>query len=180
MVTRAQYSQAQAMAADRIRRAGIVISDEEARGIEVADFGLGRLEKEGAQILTVVQTERFAVKVIVLFPHQTLPEHWHPPVGDDPGKEEVVRVVSGTMLVYVAGEDTMKTGFLPAGKDNAYTLRHEIAMAPGEQQTFSPGDKHWFQGGTEGAVAFSFSSVARDVLDGFTDPAIHRKTIVGR
>ena len=43
-------------------------------------------------------------------------------------------------------------------------------------RTFRPGEKHWFQGGPEGAVVYSFSSVVRDVLDGFTDPAIERIT----
>lgn len=178
MITRAEFADAKRRAADLIRGAGFAISDRESTLVEVADFGLGNLHQEGAQILTLVQTDRFAVKLIVLFPHQTLPEHWHPPVGDDPGKEEVARVVSGTMLVYVAGDDTMKQGFIPPGKGDVYTARHEIVMAPGEQHTFSPGDKHWFQGGKEGAVAFSFSSVARDILDLFSDPAIRRETVV--
>ena len=52
---------------------------EEAGKIEVADVDLSRLEREGAQILTLVATPRMAAKVIALFPHQTLPEHWHPP-----------------------------------------------------------------------------------------------------
>ena len=43
-------------------------------------------------------------------------------------------------------------------------------------RTFAPGEKHWFQAGPEGAVVYSFSSVARDVLDRFTDPGIQRVT----
>ncbi len=179
MITHAELTEARERAAGYIRDAGLTISDSESTLIEVADFGLGRLRQEGAQILTLVQTDRFAVKIIVLFPRQTLPEHWHPPVGDDPGKEEVVRVLSGTMLVYIAGDDTMRAGFVPPGKESVYTLRHEIVMTPGGQHTFLPGDKHWFQGGKEGAVVFSFSSVARDALDGFSDPAIRRKTEIG-
>jgi D-lyxose ketol-isomerase len=49
-------------------------------------------------------------------------------------------------------------------------------MAPGDQITFRPGEKHWFQGGPEGAVLYSFSSVVRDTLDGFTDPGVVRTT----
>jgi len=105
-----------------------------------------------------------------------LPEHWHPPVGSDPGKEETVRVVWGTVYCYVDGPDTLAKGFIPKAKEAVYSLRHELVFKPGDQFTFAPGKKHWFQGGSEGAVLYSFSSVARDVLDGFTDPNIDRVT----
>ena len=39
-----------------------------------------------------------------------------------------------------------------------------------------PGQKHWFQARDEGAVMYSFSTIARDVLDQFTDTAIVRTT----
>jgi D-lyxose ketol-isomerase len=53
-------------------------------------------------------------------------------------------------------------------------LRHEIILRPGDQITFQPGEKHWFQARDEGAVMYSFSTVARDALDQFTDPDIVR------
>ena len=159
-----------------IRSAGIVITDEEAGTIEVVDFGLSHLEGEGAQVLTFFNTERIAAKVVVLFPNQTLPEHWHPPHGDDPGKEETARVVWGTLRYYIDGADTMREGLIPAGKEKVYTMRHEVILKPGGQITLEPGAKHWFQAGDQGAVLYSFSSVARDVLDGFTDPDIQRVT----
>ncbi len=171
---------ARAAAAESIRRAGIRITDQEAESIEVVDFGLSRLEQEGVQVLTLIQTERISVKVLVLFPNQTEPEHWHPPVGEDPGKEETVRIVSGTVLFYVEGKDTLKAGFIPEGKEKAYTLRHEILMQPGDQITLKPGEKHWFQTLETGAVMYSFSTVARDALDRFTDPEIVRITRVVR
>jgi D-lyxose ketol-isomerase len=37
-----------------------------------------------------------------------------------------------------------------------------------------PGEKHWFQARNEGAVMYSFSTIARDALDQFTDPNIER------
>ena len=115
-------------------------------------------------------------QVVALFGGQTLPEHWHPPVGDDPGKEETVRVVSGTLRFYILGDDNMCEGAIPAGKENVYTARHELIFKPGDQITMEPGTKHWFQAGEDGVVMYSFSSVARDVLDGFTDPEIKRTT----
>jgi D-lyxose ketol-isomerase len=174
MITRTQQKLAQESAALMITRSGIRIREDEKAGIEVVDFGLGRLEEEGVQVLTLLQTGRISVKVLVLMPNQTEPEHWHPPVGDDPGKEETIRVVSGTVFFYVQGEDTLKHGFLVKGKEEYYTLRHEIILKPGDQTTFQPGEKHWFQARDEGAVMFSFSSVARDAMDRFTDPDIVR------
>jgi D-lyxose ketol-isomerase len=176
MLTREEYAAAQSRAASIIRESGISITDEEMEKVEVADFGLSRLDKEGAQILTLVATDRIAVKIIVMFAGQTIPEHWHPRVGEDPGKEETVRVVSGRVMFYIPGKESMREGFVPDGKEDAYTVRHELILGPGEQVTMQPGTKHWFQAGEENAVMYSFSSVARDVLDCFTDPDIERVT----
>jgi D-lyxose ketol-isomerase len=40
----------------------------------------------------------------------------------------------------------------------------------------APGAKHWLQAGPQGAVVYSFSTCARDVLDGFSNPQIVRVT----
>ncbi|TVQ21930.1 MAG: D-lyxose/D-mannose family sugar isomerase [Spirochaetaceae bacterium] len=177
-MTEAEQRRAQAAAVDLILAAGLILRDDERGRVEVADFGLGSLEAEGAQILTLVQTERLAVKLIALTPWQALPEHWHPRVGDDPGKEETVRHVAGDLFVYVDGPPTIARGRVPTGKEHLYTMRHELVLAPGDQRTFTPGDKHWFQAGERGAVAYSFSTTARDVLDQFTDPDVQRVTVV--
>jgi D-lyxose ketol-isomerase len=174
MITRAQQKAAQERAARIIAWSGIRITEEETNKIDVVDFGLGHLDAEGIQVLTLVQTERISVKVLVLMPNQTEPEHWHPPVGDDPGKEETIRVVCGTVFFYVQGENTFRHGFLVKGKEKYYTMMHEIILKPGDQITLQPGEKHWFQARDEGAVMYSFSSVARDALDRFTDPDIVR------
>ena len=176
MITIEQQRHAQIRSAEMIRAAGIQITDEEAKSIEVVDFGLSNLEREGVQVLTLVQTERISIKVLVLFPNQTEPEHWHPPVEDDPGKEETVRVIAGTVYFYVPGEDTFKEGFFVDGKEDCYTMRKEIVMKPCDQIILAPGEKHWFQAKDEGAVMYSFSTIARDALDQFSDPDIERIT----
>jgi D-lyxose ketol-isomerase len=176
MLTKAEFAAAQSRAASILRKSGIPITDKALEKVEVADFGLSRLDTEGAQILTLIATDRIAVKLIVMFPNQTIPEHWHPRVGDDPGKEETVRVVSGTIRFYIPGAESIREGFVPDGKEDAYSVRHELILKPGEQITLEPGTKHWFQAGHESAVMFSFSTVARDVLDCFTDPKIERIT----
>lgn len=176
MLTRKQYLEARQRAADLIRKAGISITEEEIKKMDVADFGLSHLEEEGAQILTFFSTERVSVKVIALFPNQTEPEHWHTAVGSDPGKEETIRVVSGTVYFYIPGETNLYYGRIPKGKKEVYTVQHEIVMQSCDQITLEPGTKHWFQAGPEGAVMFTFSSCARDALDPFTDPEIVRVT----
>lgn len=77
-------------------RLNIVLTSEEAARIEVADFGLGIPERVGLQLFTYINTERVCAKELVLFPRQTCPEHRHPPIGSDPGKEETFRCRWGT------------------------------------------------------------------------------------
>jgi D-lyxose ketol-isomerase len=178
MITKTEKSSAQIRAAEMMRTSGIQIRDDEIAQIEVVDFGLSHLETEGVQVFTMVNTDRLAAKVLVLFPNQTEPEHWHPKVGDDPGKQETIRHIWGDLRFYVDGEDNMTEGFIVDGKQAAYTLRREIVLKPGDQLTFEPYEKHWFQAGPRGAVLYSFSTTVRDGLDGFTDPDIQRITVV--
>ena len=96
----------------------------------------------------------------MLLPNQTEPEHWHPTVGDDPGKEEVIRAISGELYFYIPGEDNMKHGFIVEGKNECYTMRHEVDMKPGEQLVLAPGTKHWFQAGPSGAVTTTVVAAA--------------------
>lgn len=178
MIVESEYRYAQRRAAQMIREAGVVITEEEADSVEVVDFGLSCLAVEGVQVLTLFATERVSAKVLTLFPHQTEPEHWHPPVGDDPGKEETLRVISGEVFLFIPGDDTICRGSVPPGKEAVYTARHEIALRPGNQFTLPPGTRHWFHAPAEGAVLYSFSTCVRDGLDRFTDPAVRRQTQV--
>ena len=173
-MTKTEYNTAKEKAIGMILNAGIQISEKETENIEVVDFGLGSLKKEGAQILTLVQTARISVKIIALFPDQTEPEHWHPPVGNDPGKEETIRVVKGILYLYMTGPNTLKEGQLPENKDKVYTCRNELVMRVNDQITFRPGTKHWFRAGNEGVVIYSYSTTARDILDKFTDSNVIR------
>jgi len=128
MITASEKANAQQRAAEMMREAGIQIRDGVISRIEVVDFGLSHLEVEGVQVLTMVSTDRLAAKVLVLFPNQTEPEHWHPKVGDDPGKQETIRHIWGDLRFYVDGEDDIKEGFLVEGKEDVYTLRHELVL----------------------------------------------------
>jgi D-lyxose ketol-isomerase len=142
-------------AAAYLERAGIVLAPAERASIEVADFGLGRLEEIGLQIVVYVNTDRVCAKELVLFPRQVCPEHRHPAIDGEPGKEETFRCRLGTVHLHVNGHE-------------------EIVLAPGEQFTIEPDTLHWFQAGDDGAVVSEFSTRSRDEFDVFSDPRIVR------
>jgi D-lyxose ketol-isomerase len=172
-----QLREAREYAAEQLAEAGVVLSDEERASIEVADFGLGRLEETGLQLLVYVNTDRYCAKELVLRPRQTCPEHRHPPFDGTPGKEETFRCRSGLVYLYVEGDPTPDPACTPPA--GAYTVGHEIELGPGTQHTIPPGTRHWFQAGSDGAVVSEFSTASRDELDLFTDPQIVRATVVG-
>ena len=179
MITSGEQALARRRAADLLIQAGIVARQDEIAWIEVVDFGLGELEQSGVQILTLVDTARIAVKVLVLFPWQTEPEHTHPPLGEYAGKEETIRCEWGELYLYTPGEPApAPIGSPPAHRRHTYTVWHEHVMHPGDQITLQPDTPHWFQGGATGAVIWSFSTKALDVEDLFTDPDVRRETIV--
>lgn len=153
-------------------KAHIVLTQEEKNRIEVADFGLNDLEHTGLQLLTYVNTERCCAKEMVLFPHQTCPEHRHPPVGGKDGKEETFRCRWGRVYLYVPGKKTENMECTPP--KGTYTVFHEILLQPGEQYTIYPDTLHWFQAGDMGAVISEFSTKSSDETDIFSDKNIVR------
>ena len=167
---------ARARAAAMLADAGIVLTPAEQEQIEVADFGLGRLDEIGLQLVVYVNTERVCAKELVLFPGQTCPEHRHPPFEGTPGKEETFRCRSGLVYLYVEGDPTSQPACTPP--PGAYTVGHEIELRPGMQYTIPPGMRHWFQAGPDGAVVSEFSTTSRDELDEFTDENVARATVV--
>lgn len=179
MLTKDQLTAAQARANTFLAQAGIALTPEEVGTIEVADLGLSEFEKTGLCLVIYINTDRYCAKELILFPRQTCPEHRHPPVGNDPGKEETFRCRRGTVYLYVEGESGSNPAALPPrGSENYYTVWHEIKLQPGQQYTIPPNTLHWFQSGDEGAIVSEFSSTSRDEYDIFTDPRIKRATIV--
>lgn len=175
MLTKADVQEAQKRAAALLNDAGIVITPEERANLEVADFGLEELERTGLEIVTYINTDRYCAKELVLFPHQTCPEHRHPDVEGQRGKMETFRCRWGKALLYVEGAPTAAPkGAPPKGSEAHYTVFREIELNPGEQYTIPSNTLHWFQGGEQGAVVSEFSSTSRDEADIFTDPRIKR------
>jgi D-lyxose ketol-isomerase len=172
MITNSELHAAQHRAAQMLAAAGIKLSPRERRQIEVADFGLGELERTGLELVVYVNTDRYCAKELVMFPGQTCPEHRHPNIDGQPGKMETFRVRTGKVWLYVEGPRTKKIkASVPAG---SYSVFHEIELKPGQQYTIPPNTLHWFQAGPRGAIVSEFSSTSRDESDFFTDPRIKR------
>ena len=175
MISKDQVRLAQERAAQMLAQAGIAITPEERKEIEVAEFGLGELEKTGLELVVYINTERYCAKELILFPRQTCPEHRHPALAGSPGKMETFRCRHGQVWLYVAGEPTPgMQGHPPTGSEAFYTVFHEIQLDPGEQYTIPPDTLHWFQAGDLGAIVSEFSSPSHDESDVFTDPRIRR------
>lgn len=179
MITKEEIKRRQTEAYDLFRKAGLVITPAERDHIEIADFGLSEFEKTGLGVLVYVNTRRCCAKELALWPRQTCPEHRHPDIGGEPGKEETFRCRWGRVYLYVTGARTPRPGCKePAGSEKVYTVRHEIKLNPGDQYTIEPNMRHWFQAGDQGAVVSEFSTRSTDENDIFTDPRIARATRV--
>jgi D-lyxose ketol-isomerase len=158
-----------------LAQTGIVLTDRERESLEIADLGLGEFETSGLALVVYINTARVCAKELVLLPGQTCPQHRHPPVGNEPGKEETFRCRAGEVYLYMPGpEAASPRAKPPAHRADTYTVFHEIILQPGEQYTIPPDTWHWFQGGPSGAVVSEFSTRSTDEHDIFVDQQIRR------
>ena len=174
-MTRETYQQQVNKTLSYFEKAHIVLTDEEKKQVEVADFGLNQVESIGLQLVVYVNTERVCAKEMVLLPGQTCPEHRHVPSYGKEGKEETFRCRYGEVYLYVEGPGTAND-IAAKVPSSPVTVYHEIILHPGEQYTILPGTRHWFQGGPTGAVVSEFSTRSTDETDIFTDPNVVRET----
>lgn len=170
-----QVEEARSRALAYLMKAGIILTPQEQESIAILDFGLNDPERIGAQVVTYISNERYCAKELVLFPHQILPEHWHPsPVEGHPGKLETYRCRWGLVYLYVEGEVTPNPYGKPPEDRQAFTAWHQVVLRVGQQYTVGPNTRHWMQAGGQGAVISEFSSPCRDEQDLFTDPRVNR------
>lgn len=170
-----EYEKIKIKAIELYNKANIILTEDEKANLEVADFGLNKIEDTGLQLITYVNTDHVCAKDLVLLSNQTCPEHKHPKRDFDNGKEETFRCRYGKVYLFVEGEETEnRTTNPPQGDKNYYTAYKEIILHPGEQYTIHPNTLHWFKAGSEGAVVSEFSTRSTDEDDIFTDPRIKR------
>lgn len=172
-----EYEKAKQQALELYEKANIILTEEEKKNLEIADFGLKDYERIGLACVVYVNTLRCCGKEMALLPGQTCPEHRHAPIPEMgyEGKEETFRCRYGTCYVYVEGEPAeAPVCNPPEDRKQWFTVAHEVILKPGMQFTLQPNTKHWFQAGPEGAVVSEFSTRSIDECDIFTDPAIVR------
>ena len=176
-MTRKDYTKQVQKTLKYFKKAKIVLTDAEKKNIEVADFGLNKVNEIGLQLLTYVNTDRVCAKEMLLLPYQTCPEHKHIPTNNMEGKEETFRCRMGEVYLYVEGDKNCEEikAKMPCSD---VTVFHEIVLKEGEQYTIMPETKHWFQGGPKGAVVSEFSTHSTDETDIFTDSKIIRETVI--
>ena len=180
MLTQDELDTARNRAAAALADTGVVLTAAERATIEVADFGLSRLDEIGLQLVVYVNTERVCAKELVLFPRQTCPEHRHPPVGDRPARKRpfVAAAASSTSTSRAHPRRIPRAARLrPVPTRSASGTRSSFVLV--EQHTIPPNVLHWFQAGDEGAVVSEFSTMSTDELDVFTDVRIGRATVIG-
>lgn len=174
-MTNAFIEEKQKEAAAFTRAHGIVLTEEEEKRIEICDYELGDYDRIGTAIVIYVNTDRCCAKEMILQPWQLCPEHWHPALQDNPGKEETFRCRFGEVFLYVPGDPAAQPlGRVPESRRDRFTVWHEIHLLPGQQYTMRPNTKHWFQAGSDGAIISEFSTHSVDKSDIFTDPDITR------
>ena len=181
MITRSQHNHALDWSWNALNNCGLKFRDVERAQIEVADFGLSRLEQIGAQILTLESTPWVSVKILVMMPWQLEPQHRHPPSldGNYPGKTEVLRCQWGELLHYDGGAPPLSPRARPTPQDAVYlNVWRETILSPGHQLTLAPDTWHWFQAGPQGAVVWTISSKVTDNADQWVDPRIVRQTVI--
>ena len=179
MITKKKQKELIGKSLKLIKTAHIIITPEEAKNIETADFGLGEPDLTGLQLIVYVNTERCCAKELILMPGQTCPQHRHPPVKGRPGKEETFRCRWGKVFLYVQGKPSIKPECRsPAGSEKYYTVHHQIVLNPGQQYTLPANTWHWFQAGPQGAIVSEFSTASRDECDIFLDPRVKRITVI--
>jgi D-lyxose ketol-isomerase len=178
LLTQDQVNQYRVETAKIFKDAGIFVTDRESKKLEIADFGLNNFMDFGLGVLVYLNTNRCCAKEIAMWPRQICPEHIHPSVGSDPGKEETFRCRSGTVYLYVTGEKSkiINAKFSQSIDMSNLTVWHEIVLHKGEQYTLAPETWHWFQAGDEGAVVSEFSTHSTDENDIFRDPVVQRAT----
>lgn len=177
MIKRSKVEELKKKAYELLKKANIVITEDEYKNMEVVDCGLGIPEEIGLEIIVYVNNERYCAKELILLPRQTCPEHRHPPISStNPGKQETFRCRYGEVYLYVPGKAVENPKAVLKSRKEYFTCWNEIVLKPGQQYTIPPNTLHWFQAGDDGAIVSEFSSQSIDETDIFTDPDIKRIT----
>ena len=146
---RSEVTAAQRRVRMRLEAAGVVL--DPGTPVEVADFGLGRWEREGLGIVVRVNEPEYCSKYLTLEPGQECPLHFHKI------KKETFFVLTGTVELELDGQP--------------------LTLAPGHLYTLRPGVRHKFSS-PDGAVIEEVSTHDENSDSYFADAAIVRDPLV--
>ena len=146
---RSEVVAAQARVRRQLEDAGIPLAPDAA--VEIADFGLGRFEREGLGIVVRVNEAEYCSKFLTLLPGQECPTHFHKL------KKETFFALRGVVDLTVDGAP--------------------VRLTPGQSLTLKPGSRHSFRS-TAGAVIEEVSTHDVNSDSYFDDPAIVRDPVV--
>jgi D-lyxose ketol-isomerase len=164
-------------AAEQLAAAGIVLTKAERDAIEIADFGLSRLQESGLLVLVYVDTGRYCARGSSSTPARRARSTVTHRSTTVPSRNRRSAAGVGS-CAYVEGEPSAEPACTAPAPQGLYTAGHEIRLEPVDRYTIPPNTLHWFQSGPEGAVVTEFSSASRDELDVFSDPAVRGATVV--
>jgi len=160
------------------KNSGIFFSQDEFCKMEITDFGLEDFLNIGLGVIIYVNTKRICAKELVLTSYQICPQHIHPDINGNPGKEETFRCRWGEVCLYVPGPEAKNIkAKIPRKYKDRFSVFHEIILKPGDQYKLEPNTWHWFQGGENGAVLSEFSTHSNDAKDIFYDKKIERVAV---
>ena len=129
-------------AAARIRESGIHLKEEEVAGIEIADFGLNRFDV-GPRHSRLCEHRSLLRQGISHGSGQICPEHRHPPVDGQPGKEEETfrcregECISSCLGIKDSGEKEFALAMVPEDKRDTFTMFKHYHLKAGDQCTSS-------------------------------------------
>jgi D-lyxose ketol-isomerase len=160
------------------KKSKIILTVSELDNMEITDFGLGDFKNIGLAVIIYVNTSRVCAKELIMLPGQICPQHIHPDIQGEKGKEETFRCRWGKVYLYTTGEKEGEIqARIPVKYKNNFNVFQEIILDPGSQHTLKPNTWHWFMAGSEGAVLSEFSTHSFDAGDIFFDKSILRKAV---
>ena len=117
----------------------------------------------GLIALTFIRTDFYGGRYIMFFPNQFCPLHIHPETPGLQSKVETFRVLYGQVIKYWASkEQDDKLLHLDALSLRNLDYKNFVVLNEGEQAITVPEERHWYLGGSKGAIAMEISTTLKN------------------
>jgi D-lyxose ketol-isomerase len=141
-------------------KAKIPLTDREKKEeLKIIECGDRDFYKIGLLTLTFINTDFYGGRYIIFLPNQFCPLHIHPKIPDAQGKVETFRVLYGQVIKYSATPEHDKlTMSINALELQNLDYKNYVVLNAGDQGLTIPEERHWYKGGTEGAISMEIST----------------------